>query len=110
MNKPDCDFCNLAGTARWRYVLADDRPVVGLGDEAGTRGYFVDDNGVWHACVGCALLVDRKDMPKLVARVTRSLSGHLPMLRDADLRETWQAFMTARYAVVMSPATVKIPL
>ncbi|MFF4244322.1 hypothetical protein ACFYY2_07580 [Streptomyces sp. NPDC001822] len=101
----DCDFCNLPGTARWKYVLSDDRPVVGLANDKGEAVLF-DDDGIWHACIACALLIDREDMAGLLDRVTRALGAVLP-LKDTDHRETWQALMVGQYAAVMEASTVK---
>ncbi|MEU2111536.1 hypothetical protein [Streptomyces sp. NPDC019507] len=103
----DCDFCNLPGTARWKYVLSPDRPVVGLANGQGDAVLF-DDDGIWHACIACALLVDAEDMSALLDRVCRALGAVLP-LKDNDFRETWTALMVGQYAAVMMPTTVKLP-
>ncbi|MCX5237242.1 hypothetical protein OG824_18750 [Streptomyces prunicolor] len=103
----DCDFCNLAGTAQWLYVLSNDRPVVGLGNGQGDAVLF-DDDGVWHACLGCSVLVDAENVAGLIDRVGRHLGMVMP-LKDPGFREAWTALMVAQYEAVMQSTTVKIP-
>ncbi|NWF28228.1 hypothetical protein HW130_18470 [Streptomyces sp. PKU-EA00015] len=107
MNKQDCDFCNLAGTAAWVYVLGPDRPIVGLANGLGDVA-LMDDDGTWRACIACSSLVDADDMTGLLDRVILHLGAVLP-LRDREFRETWIAFVAAQYAAVMQPTAVKIP-
>ncbi|SNS50088.1 hypothetical protein [Actinacidiphila glaucinigra] len=102
----DCDFCNLPGVARWKYVLSPDRPVVGLTNGAGDAVLF-DDDGIWHACIACAALVDREDMAGLIERVCRALGAVLP-LKDTEHRQTVQALMVGQYSAVMQSTTVKL--
>jgi len=102
----DCDFCNLAGTARWQYVLPEDRPVVGLANDAG-EALLLDDDGVWHACIACALLVDRKDVSGLLQRAERHMGPAFPHLFGPDAGDAWKALMAAQWAAVMMPGTRK---
>ncbi|MGP3686225.1 hypothetical protein ACTVZO_16215 [Streptomyces sp. IBSNAI002] len=106
MSKADCDFCNLTGTARWLYVLPEDRPVVGLANAAGEAIIF-DDDGLWHACIGCAGLVDREDITGLVQRAQRHITNTFPEMFGPGADDTWKAISAARYAAVMSPGTRK---
>ncbi|MFI6205929.1 hypothetical protein ACIBAI_05945 [Streptomyces sp. NPDC051041] len=102
----DCDFCNLAGTARWQYVLPEERPVVGLANEDG-HVIVLDDDGLWNACIGCSLIVDRGDVAGLIQRVERHLAPAFPDMFGPQAGETWKAMMTVRYAAVMLPGTQK---
>ncbi|MFF7254813.1 MULTISPECIES: hypothetical protein [Streptomyces] len=94
MNAHDCDFCNLKGAARWRYTLTDDRPLIGLGNDAGDVVLTPDDE-TWNACIGCAPRIDAKDMPGLLRRVTAHLGMVLPI---GDLQI---ALFTAQFTTVM---------
>ncbi|MER8116293.1 hypothetical protein [Streptomyces sp. NPDC094031] len=78
MNAYDCDFCNLKGAARWRYTLSEDRPIIGLTNDAGDVT-LMPDNGKWHACIGCAPRIDAKDMAGLLRRVIAHLGQEWPI-------------------------------
>ncbi|MEV3858457.1 hypothetical protein AB0J38_29600 [Streptomyces sp. NPDC050095] len=94
MNAYDCDFCNLKGAARWRYTLSEDRPLIGMGNDAGEM-VFPPDDGNWHACIGCSPRVDEKDMSGLLQRVTTHLGKVL------TISEFQIAMFVAQFTVVM---------
>ncbi|MER5851056.1 hypothetical protein ABT126_29525 [Streptomyces sp. NPDC002012] len=94
MNAHDCDFCNLKGAARWLYTLADDRPLIGLGNDAGDV-VLTPDDGKWHACIGCAPRIDAKDMAGLLQRVAAHLGKVMP-IGDFHI-----ALFSAQFATVM---------
>ncbi|NUV86611.1 hypothetical protein G6W61_10375 [Streptomyces sp. KAI-26] len=94
MTTHDCDFCNLKGAARWLYTLADDRPLIGLGNDSGDVALMPDD-GKWHACIGCAPRIDAKDMNGLLRRVEAHLGMVLP-IGDFQI-----ALFTAQFTTVM---------
>ncbi|WP_328742149.1 hypothetical protein [Streptomyces caniferus] len=94
MTTHDCDFCNLKGAARWRYTLAEDRPLIGLGNDSGDVVLLPDD-GKWHACIGCAPRIDAKDMAGLLRRVTAHL-GKVLSIGDYQI-----ALFTAQFTTVM---------
>ncbi|MEU3265097.1 hypothetical protein [Streptomyces bacillaris] len=106
MSKADCDFCNLAGTARWLYVLPEDRPVVALTNDEGLIMVLPDD-GLWRACIGCAALVDREDVIGLIVRAERHMAPAFPDMFGPQSGDMWKAVASARYAAVMMPGTQK---
>ncbi|MFE0104156.1 hypothetical protein [Streptomyces sp. NPDC059009] len=101
-----CDFCSNLGVI-CTYVLAPDRPLVGLGNDEGDVHFF-DDDGAWSACGDCSKLIDAEDMAGLIERAARFLPSFVAV-QGTGISDTYKALLIAQYAGVMQPTTVKIP-
>jgi len=106
MNSADCDFCNLASTARWLYVLPENGPIIAIDRGEGLLEVIHDD-GLWHACIGCAALVDRADVTGLVDRAERHMASAFPDLFEGASGPLQRAMLAARFSAVMMPGVEK---